>query len=289
MKYNICTIRPPGYIHAHAFDEIECLIAAGIKDLGYIVDCKPNQIDPTAKNIIIGCHLLGPESAKIVPDNSIIVNTEQLSDEIGLWNQNLLFWLGRFEAWDYNKKNIEYVGKCGLTKPKLLQLGYHKNLEVIDNSNAQDIDVLFYGSLNPRRQHIMNELTDRGVKTKILHGVYGKDRDSWISRSKIVLNLHFYQSQIFEIVRCFYLMINKKAVVCEINATTVIEPSLRPAITGGPYDALVDVCVDLLSDPEKINKAQDKAYNAIKIHPQSLIMSRLLSNETREKISLESE
>jgi hypothetical protein len=283
MNYNICTIRPPGYIHAHAFDEIECLIAAGIRDLGYSITCKPNQIEPTAKNIIIGCHLLGPESAQIVPNDSIILNTEQLSNEIGSWNQNLLFWLGRFQAWDYNQKNIEYVSKFGLRKPKLLQLGYHKNLESIDHNTNQDIDVLFYGSLNPRRQLILNELSARGIKTKILHGIYGRDRDYWISRSKIVLNLHFYQSQILEIVRCFYLMINKKAVVCEINSTTVVDPSLREAITGGPYEALVDVCVDLLSHSEKRNRAQEIAYSAIKKHPQSFIMDKLLVNETCEK------
>lgn len=289
MNYNICTIRPPGYIHAQAFDEIECLIAAGIRELGYKVNCKPNQIEPTAKNIIIGCHLLSPETASIVPHDSIIINTEQLSDEIGSWNQNLLFWLGRFQAWDYNKKNIEYVFEAGLDKPKLLQLGYHQSLENIQGDISQDIDVLFYGSLNPRRQHILNELSARGIKTKILHGVYGADRDYWISRSKLVLNLHFYQSQILEIVRCFYLMINQKAVVCEINETTVVDPSLREAITGGPYEALVDICIDLLADQQKRKRAQDIAYSTIKKYPQSIIMRRLLSDEACEQILVPSE
>ena len=278
MNYNICTIRPPGYIHAHAFDEIECLIAAGIQDLGYNVDCKHNQIVPTATNIIIGCHLLDPESVNIVPESSIILNTEQLSDEIGSWNKNLLFWLGRFQAWDYNQKNIEYVTKFGLKKPNLLQLGYHKKLESINHNTDQDIDVLFYGSLNSRRQLILDELSALGIKTKILHGVYGKDRDYWISRSKIVINLHFYQSQILEIVRCFYLMLNKKAVVCEINPTTVVDPCLREGITGGPYESLVEVCIDLLSHPQKRKRAEDIAYSAIQKYPQSLIMSRLLSH-----------
>lgn len=289
MNYNICTIRPPGYIHAHAFDEIECLISAGIQDLGHYVTCKPNQIEPSARNIIIGCHLLGTESAKIVPEHSIILNTEQLSDEIGSWNQNLLFWLGRFQAWDYNEKNIAYVTKFGLQKPSLLQLGYHKNLEKINNEAIQDIDVLFYGSLNSRRQLILNELSARGIKTKILHGVYGKDRDYWISRSKIVLNLHFYQSQILEIVRCFYLMINKKAVVCEINPTTIVDPCLRDAITGGPYESLVDICIDLLSNPDKRKIAEDLAYKEIQKYPQSLIMRRLLSDKTNKKLTVVSE
>ena len=40
----------------------------------------------------------------------------------------------------------------------------------------------------------------------------------WIARSKIVLNLHQYDAQVFEIVRVSYLLANRRAVVSERGA-----------------------------------------------------------------------
>ena len=61
-----------------------------------------------------------------------------------------------------------------------------------------------------------------GINVKALFGVYGRERDKLIARSKIVLNMHHYSSQIFEIVRVFYLLTNRKAVVAECNARDAI-------------------------------------------------------------------
>jgi hypothetical protein len=276
MKYNICTVRPSGYVHSHAFDELESLIAAGISDLGFSVSRHANQLDPNAKNIIIGCHLLTPQSLDIVPRDSVIINTEQLSDEIGLWNQNLIFWLRHFEAWDYNYKNIEYISGAGLKRPKFLRLGYHECLESICSDFAPDIDVLFYGSINSRRRKILEDLLKLGVNLKVLYGVYGKDRDHWVSRSKIVLNIHCYKTHILEVVRCFYLMINKKAVVCEVNDTTVVDPAFQGSITGAPYDEIVNTCIKLLSNDNLRKRSEEEAYKNIKRLHQKNIMKELL-------------
>ena len=51
----------------------------------------------------------------------------------------------------------------------------------------------------------LNNLTKKNIKIKCLFGVYGKERDDWISKSKLVLNMHMYDSKIFEIIRVFYL------------------------------------------------------------------------------------
>lgn len=277
MKYNVCTVQPPGYIHAHAFDEVATLISAGLKDLGFPVEVHKNKIDASAKNIVIGCHLLDSKSANIIPDNTIILNTEQLSEEIGSWNANILFWLKRFEAWDYSKKNIANIIASGLPAPKHLVLGYHPSLKTIKKEKVQDIDVLFYGSMNERRRFILQGLADKGLSIKHLFGVYGSERDHWISRSRIVLNMHFFNSKIFEIVRCFYLMINEKVVVSEIDDQTSIDEIYRLGVDGINYEGIIDHCVELSRNDIARNQKEKQAVATIKQLPQSKIMSALVS------------
>lgn len=277
MKFNICPIQPPGYVHAHAFDEVAALIAAGLADLGAQVAYQPNSIDPEARNIIIGCHLLDFNSVKIVPPGSIILNTEQLSPEIGSWNQNILNWLKNYTSWDYSKKNIENVAAAGLVAPKHLMLGFHQNLQIIPKTTICDVDVLFYGSMNQRRRDILDALIGRGLKVKELFGIYGAERDQWIARSKIVLNVHFFQTQIFEIVRCFYLMANGKAVVSEVGAETSIEPEYRQGICGASYDQLVDECVRLVKADNDRRDLERRALETMQSLPQARLMASLLS------------
>lgn len=278
MKYNICTIQPPGYVHAHAFDEVAVLIGAGLKDLGFSVEIQNNKIDAAAKNIVIGCHLLDSKSAEIIPENTIILNTEQLSEEIGSWNTNILFWLKRFEAWDYSKKNIDNIIAAGLPAPKHLVLGYHSSLETIKKHKEQDIDVLFYGSMNERRHNILQGLAEKGLSIKHLFGVYGSERDQWISRSKIVLNIHFFNSKIFEIVRCFYLMINGKAIVSEIDEKTSIDDIYRLGVDGVTYNQIIDHCVELSQSDMVRYQKEKQAEATIRQLPQSQIMSELLGH-----------
>lgn len=264
MKYNICTIQPPGYIHARAFDEIAILVGNSLKDLGHDVNFQSNQIDTKARNIIIGCHLIDKSSASIVPKDSIVINTEQLSPEIGSWGRNILYWLQEYNAWDYSKKNIEYIHRAGLREPKQLILGYHGSLNTIKKLENEDVDILFYGSLNDRRKAILEALVHRGCKVKHLFGVYGIERDKWIARTKVVLNIHYFETKIFEIVRCFYLMINAKAVVSEISNDTSIDSIYRSGVNGVEYKKIVDECYNLVKDEAIRRKYEMNAFDTIK-------------------------
>jgi len=126
---------------------------------------------------------------------------------MGIYRIGTIFFHSR-EAIEYSPKNIEKFLQVGIDKTKLLKIGYQKELARLDLSKPKDIDVLFYGSMNERRKAILDELELKGLKVKTLFGIYGQERDHWIERSKVVLNHHYYESQIFEIVRVFYLLTN---------------------------------------------------------------------------------
>jgi hypothetical protein len=108
--------------------------------------------------------------------------------------------------------------------------------------------MLFYGSVNERRARALQALRASGLRVHAAYGVYGSDRDALVSRSKVVLNVHYYETSIFELVRVSYLLANRKAVVAELDPHTEIDPDLAGAVRLVPHDGLVEACRHLVED-----------------------------------------
>jgi hypothetical protein len=277
-KINICLIKPDSYIHSYAFLELGELIYFSLLELGFEVALRFNQIEPDIKNIVIGCHLLDPKFITQFPKSTIILNTEQIYSDTTDWNKNIFAWVSNFEVWDYSKRNIEKLNEIGITKAKLFKIGFQKELARLNNSKNKDVDILFYGSLNERRRVIIEKLTEKGLRVKTLFGVYGKDRDDWVERSKLVLNHHFYNSQIFEIVRVFYLLTNSVVVVGEVNEATSINAMCREGIFAAKYEDLVARCEEIAQDEIARKEMQIEALNSISRYPQKIFTQEALDS-----------
>ena len=122
----------------------------------------------------------------------------------------------------------------------------------------------------------MDKLDASGLKVKILFGVYGNERDVWIGRSKLVLNHHFYNSEIFEIVRVFYLMTNSIAVVAEVNESTSIDSIYSTGIYPSNYDQLAGSCIEICRNQTLLEQTQLAAINSISKYPQKIFTEELL-------------
>jgi predicted NACHT family NTPase len=223
--------------------------------------------------------LLDPSFISQVPSSTIILNTEQIYSDTGAWNQAVFPWAKQFQLWDYSPRNIEKFKELGIDGAKLFKIGYQKELVRLNSSQSKDIDVLFYGSVNERRKTILDGLEAKGLKVKVLFGVYGKDRDDWIERSKIVLNHHYYEAQIFEIIRVFYLLTNSIAVVGEVNQTTSIDLMCKEGISPAKYEDLVSKCVELVQNDALRESLQLQAFQSIKRFPQSLFTKAVLESK----------
>ena len=277
MRYNICIIQPNQYIHSLAFMELGELLLYSLQDLGFQAQLQFNQIDPDARNILIGCHLLDTKFIQIVPKSTVILNTEQIYADLTDWSAPIFEWTKHFETWDYSVRNILKFNELGIGLARHLKIGFQKELARIPEANAQDIDVLFYGSINERRLAIINDLKTAGLKVHTVFGVYGFERDQLISRAKLVLNHHFYESQIFEIVRVFYLLTNSIAVVGEVNPTSSIDPIYLNGIFASPYENLTSACKQLVQDNSLRKRFEDKAYETISQYPQKRFTADLLN------------
>jgi SAM-dependent methyltransferase len=274
-KFQITVIRPQGYLHTEAFRELAETLQAALQSLGHTSRIEENLFDPTWTNLILGAHLLAPDQMQTIPQGSIIYNLEQLGGP--LLKRAYYEIATRRQIWDYDLGNIAYWKQFnGAYAPVHVPIGYVPELSRITPSPCQDIDVLFYGSLNDRRNRILNALKDAGVKVHTAFGVYGKDRDDLIARARVVLNIHFYESKVFEIVRVSYLLANSKAVVTESSADAEMEKGLSNAVLNLPYDHLVEGCCSLLQNEAERRALETRGFQWFSKRKESDILSDAL-------------
>lgn len=279
MKFNLCLIRPEGNVHVAAFDEVIDVLGAALVSLGHEVVRSINGFQPDARNIVFGFFYLDQSLAPRLPKNTLLFNTEQLVRDDSPMVRAASWWCQQgFEVWDYSPAGVEYLKGLG-ARVKLFRLGFHPVLARIAPATSQDIDVLFYGSVNDRRRRIIDALKQRGLHVFLAFGAYGKPRDALIARARVVLNMHHYDSKIFEVVRCFYLMANAKAIVSEVGADTLMDEAYLPGLMATPYDSLVDACVELVADAAKREALERRALHTLRLIDQKEAVRKLLEEQ----------
>jgi hypothetical protein len=238
------------------------LLLSSLKANGCECDFTFNDLAPDRTNIILGYHLLtydeGLKSFRYIP-----YQLEQLHSNEFPFSDNMKKILeNAADVWDYSQKNIAFLKDEHNISAKHLVPGYHKNLELAPASSRHTIDILFYGSIGDRRRVILNDLMEK-CKLKTLFGVYGEKRDKWITRSKIILNVHHYSKQIFEAVRISYLLNNRCLVVSE-NSVNYCYDKVNLVMV--PYEELTETCIELLNDPTGMAALRTDNYNEFKMN-----------------------
>lgn len=274
----LCRIQRPGYVHTGAFDEVVDMLAHGLQSLGCPLRQTHNDIGGDGITLIIGAHLLSDTDLARLPASAVIYNFEQIGPD-SLWlKPGYLAALGRCEVWDYSERNVERIRELtGNPRIHFVPVGYAEPLSRIAPARVQDIDVLFYGSVNERRARVLEQLRAMGLTVEAVFGVFGAERDALIARAKVVLNLHFYQTSIFEVVRVFYLMANRKAVVAECHDQSEIYPDLRAGVCLSDYDGLAAACQALVHDDALRAHYEQQGYACISARPVSEILRQCLS------------
>ena len=273
MNYNICIIKPKNYPHSDAFWELAELLTYSLRDLENDVVMCISEIFADRQNILFGAHLLTDFD---LPPSTIIFNTEQLSKGSEKWVQRIIDLGKKYIIVDYDDNNIKFLQQNGCKKVHKFQIGFHEKLNRIRLRKHKDIDVLFYGSAKERRRNLLNEISNSGLKVKHLFGVYGAQRDEYISRAKIVLNCHHFEAKIFEIVRVHYLVNNNIPVVSELHPATKIEPFWSSIINGVKFENIAAECKRLSNDESIRKQSSEFAFNKFQEKSQSVFTKELI-------------
>lgn len=273
--YCLWVVTPAGYTHSRAFEDLALALREAFAELGFEAPIITRLDGITGRAVVLGANLLAAQP-QVRPPGLVLYNLEQVQSGSAWITPQYLDLLRAYPVWDYSARNIEALAREGVSAI-LCGVGYAPGLTRIPHAPIQDIEVLFVGSMNPRRRAALNDLAARGVKVRAVFGVYGPERDALIARAKIVINLHFYEAQLFEIVRVSYLLANRVCVVSESGLDAELEAPFREGVAFAPYDRLTQTCLDLLSAPERREALAAAGFAAFAARPQAPMLARALA------------
>lgn len=234
------------HLHAACFDEISTAVDR------LLIDANKPRI------VVFNAHSF-PDR---VPPNAIIYNLENVDVQVSgdafagheVWdfsNRNVTRWRGR-------RKAVHHVPP-----------GHHSSMERFQPLpwNERDIDVVFAGCMNDRRQHVFDELARRGLKIMTLSTLYGPDRDKILARSKLAINMLYYEDGTFPVLRTAHYTANSIPAVAEIANEVPVWAYPAPV----PYERLVESCRELLEGgEEKLIVTAAEALRRFREHPLKL-------------------
>jgi hypothetical protein len=108
------------------------------------------------------------------------------------------------EVWDYSKVNVEILKLQGIQATWIQIQSPEYYLARLRSWRTEILyDIGFCGILGPRRQKILDELKEAGLRVLILNTVGGDVRDQQLAKCKVILNIHYGEDyQLFESARC---------------------------------------------------------------------------------------
>lgn len=124
--------------------------------------------------------------------------------------------------------------------------------ELMISNKDKDIDILFYGNINKYRNsvltNIIKSLHDK-CNIKILETSFNSELINYISRSKLVLNIHYYRDAVLELCRIHEALPYNCKIISDITSN---DENL--------YDDYKDFCsfVDFRDKDELINKINEE-------------------------------
>jgi hypothetical protein len=236
------------------------------------------------------------QSIKNMENKIILINTEYYNncnviDILNEINRNNL----NIYIFEYNILNIEYYTKnlfnlkyyfIPLVYNVFLENYYNLNITKVDYVN-KDIDILFIGGINDRRNNILNELKIK-YNVHIISGYTGYEENKnicrFIERSKIVINiLYYHYNLIFDYYRNSFLLSNKVLLINEknINFNYEIEKDLKDLdniLIMTEYDNLVNMTDKYMNinQDEYLNIVNNQYYNFKKYDMEKYFNSFIL-------------
>jgi hypothetical protein len=257
MNLSVVNIYYSNSVFRDIADSLDCVF----KKRNLIVNVT-HSIDKDDVNlwVLFGANELPPST--LLPQNYVVYQLEQISVGGNKWltEKYLEIMKGAKQVWDYSLKNVNKLTQGGVKNVLHVPINYSDNLEVVDCTkypdSEKDIDILFMGSISPRRKELLERLkTIVGAKIMIADGgLWGEERLELLKRSKIVINIHYYgPDSLLEMARLSILLANRSFIISESGGDASMDKRLEKGVIFGKYDDLVNLCKKYLR-PEMATK-----------------------------------
>ena len=183
-------------------------------------DCLESVANPETIYLI----LFNSSEFNLLPYRFIFYQIEQdrsifLTDKLYLKRLKYMCGIAEY-IWVYTDISKVVNKYCPKEKLKWVPMPFvclnNLNTKYFVNYDLCVYDIFFYGHPNERRKRILDEISKVfGSRLKIGYGCYGEKKLSYISRSKIILNLHYYEKAGLETCRINEIFNLNKIIVSE--------------------------------------------------------------------------
>lgn len=276
VKFAVTVVSPAGYIHSAAFHEVAESIHYGLIELGHSSVLTTEGAIPGRRHIVLGSNLLPFQALPLAPD-AILYNLEQADSNSPWLGAKVLGIFRQHVVWDYSERNAEGLESMGVMVACVVPIGYAKELTRFSPDPEPDIDVLFFGSMNTRRRHVIDQMLAAGLRVETRDGLYGEARDALIKRAKVVLNIHYYEAKILEVVRLSYLLANHCAVLSERGIDAAEDAAYAEGVAFADYDRLAQRARELVDNPPERQRLMRRGFEIISARPAKNYLSAALA------------
>ena len=201
-RIHLAIIQPGTYVHSLGFLDQARYLRHQMRRLGAEVSLSKNRLREDAINIVFGAHLAF-EPELLERHRCLFFNLEQLGAGGAQLRPAYLQLLRDSPVIDYDADNIAAYRDAGAEVPIVPFLfAPYLQAELSPPLEDRPIDLLFFGSTNPRRKAFIERIEATGRQVSCFdRPLYGPERDAYIRQAKAVVNCHFYESNRFEQAR----------------------------------------------------------------------------------------
>lgn len=197
---------------------------------------------------------------------------------------------------DYSLSNIEYFIGKGVVYPHVYYLPVGANYEeFLVNKNTiknKSIDLLFYGdSLSSKRRTELIDLLKTKYNVHVENNLFGEDLFEKIKKSKLVVNIHYYDNALLEMPRLAESLTFGAIVVSEKSSDQIEYPEISDVVHYCDFytDDLFEKIDKLLINFENIdtsNSVQKSSDRFCQMFLRFLIGSGLIEKNFINKIEI---
>lgn len=237
------------------FSELALCLRDALRRAGVASEHLLNRAEPGVPHIVF-VPTDGWEAfvAHLDPAQTVLFNMEQLGSDAPWTRDGYVDALKRWTVADYNASNVAWLRRHNGEQQRVQEVPIAPGPSVafrVPPPTEPPIDVLFFGTMNPRREQVLVQLRNAGLAVEGVAGSFGWELTPAILRARLVLHVHFYETRLFPVARILQPVAQGVPIVCESSVCSPLADwSTGSGIVFAETDRLVDTCGELLADPK---------------------------------------
>lgn len=188
--------------------------------IAYMLDMQFRMFDISSEIIIDQEHVpdkdvlylvICPQVMSRLPLHRISFQMEQSTSQRWFTPKYLKILSESIAVMDYNTDNIKTLQTVGVSTgiqyfypvhPAPNYLDYLASVGMnLKSQRSHDFDISFYGDINCERRAFILDALSKVFRVQVLFNVFGEDLYNALLRSKVVLNIHYYEPALLETTR----------------------------------------------------------------------------------------